>query len=256
MKKSKFTESQIAFILRQADEGTPITEVCRKAGISEATFYNCLQVDGYAAYNRLAKPERSNDVVLLAGCWAHVRRRFYELHANESSPFATRTIAAMAPLWQVEDEIRRSEPEHRCNIRQQRSRAIVQDLFALWDRELPRLSGKSKLAEAIRYAISQRTVLERFLADGRIEIDSNIVERLIRPQAITRKNALFAGSDGGGEHWAIIASLVETCKLNAIDPQLYLADVITKILNGHPNSQIDELLPWAYPVSQILSRVA
>ena len=104
-----------------------------------AGYRGILQVDGYAAYNRLAKPERTNDVVLLAGCWAHVRRRFYELHANESSPFATRIIEAMAPLWQIEDEIRSCNPEHRCTIRQQRSSAIADGLFALWERELPRL---------------------------------------------------------------------------------------------------------------------
>ena len=96
----------------------------------------------------------------------------------------------------------------------------------------------------------------RFLDDGRIEIDSNVVERTIRPIALNRKNALFAGSDGGGEHWAVIASLIETCKLNAIDPQTYLTDVITKIVNGHPNKQIDELLPWAYPASPTIRHVA
>ena len=104
----------------------------------------------------------------------------------------------------------------------------------------------AKLAEAIRYALSRWPGLTRFLDDGRVEIDSNVVERSIRPIALTRKNALFAGSDGGGEHWATIASLVETAKLNGVDPQAYLADVITRIVAGHPHSQIDDLLPWAY----------
>ena len=108
------------------------------------------------------------------------------------------------------------------------------------------VSQKSKLAEAIRYALSRWQGLTRFLDDGRVEIDSNVVERAIRPIALNRKNALFAGSDGGGEHWAVIASLVETCKLNAIDPQAYLGDVIARIVAGHPQSQIDDLLPWAY----------
>ena len=118
------------------------------------------------------------------------------------------------------------------------------------------ISQKTKLAEAIRYALSRWDGLIRFLDDGRIEIDSNVVERTIRPIALNRKNALFAGSDGGGEHWAVIASLIETCKLNAINPQTYLADVITKIVNGHPNSQIDDLLPWAYSAAPVLKRVA
>ena len=98
--------------------------------------------------------------------------------------------------------------------------------------------------------------LTRFLDDGRIEIDSNVVERTIRPIALNRKNALFAGSDGGGEHWAVIASLIETCKLVGTDPQIYLTDVINKIVNGHPNSRIDELLPWAYAGDNPLKHVA
>ena len=108
------------------------------------------------------------------------------------------------------------------------------------------ISQKTRLAEAIRYALSRWDGLCRFLEDGRVEIDSNIVERSIRPIALTRKNALFAGSDNGAETWAVIASLIETCKLVDVDPQAYLVDVLTKIANGHLNSRIDDLLPWAY----------
>lgn len=122
--------------------------------------------------------------------------------------------------------------------------------------KLALISQKTKLAEAIRYALSRWEGLTRFLDDGRIEIDSNVVERSIRPIALNRKNALFAGSDGGGQHWAVIASLIETCKLNGVDPHAYLADVISKIVNSHPNSRIDELLPWAYPAAQPLKNVA
>ena len=118
------------------------------------------------------------------------------------------------------------------------------------------ISQKTKLAEAIRYALSRWKGLTRFIDDGHIEIDSNVVERSIRPIALNRKNALFAGSDGGGEHWAIIASLIETCKLCNVDPQFYLADVITRIVNAHPNSRIDELLPWAYQTIPDLKAVA
>ncbi len=118
------------------------------------------------------------------------------------------------------------------------------------------ISQKTKLAEAIRYALSRWDGLTRFLDDGRIEIDSNVVERSIRPIALNRKNALFAGSDGGGEHWAVDASLIETCKLTGVDPQTYLTDVINKIVNGHPNSRIDDLLPWAYPAASTLRNVA
>lgn len=111
------------------------------------------------------------------------------------------------------------------------------------------ISQKSKLADAIRYALSRWEGLTRFIADGRIELDNNTVERSIRPITLNRKNTLFAGSDGGAEHWAIIASLVETCKLNDVDPLAYLTDALTRIVNGHPNSNIGELLPWAYCVT-------
>ena len=121
------------------------------------------------------------------------------------------------------------------------------DALQPWLRgKLALVSQKSKLAEAIRYTLARWAGLSRFLDDGRVEIDSNAVERAIRPIALNRKNALFAGSDGGGEHWATIASLIETAKLNGVDPYAYLADVITRIVAGHPQSQIDDLLPWAY----------
>src|SRR4051812_49177667 len=103
-----------------------------------------------------------------------------------------------------------------------------------------------RLADAIRYALSRWKGLTRFIDDGRVELDNNAVERAIRPIALNRKNALFAGSDGGADHWATVASLIETCKLNDVDPLAYLTDVLTRIVNGHPNSDIDKLLPWAY----------
>jgi hypothetical protein len=111
---------------------------------------------------------------------------------------------------------------------------------------LQTISQKGKLADAIRYVLARWRGLNRFVDDGTIEIDSNTVERSIRPITLTRKNALFAGSDGGAEHWAVVASLIETCKLNAIDPEAYLAHTITKIVQGHPQSRIDQLLPGNY----------
>jgi transposase len=113
------------------------------------------------------------------------------------------------------------------------------------------ISQKSKLATAIRYALSRWEGLTIFIEDGRIELDNNIVERSIRPIALNRKNALFAGSDGGAEPWATVASLIETCKLNAVDPLAYLIDVLTRIVNGHTNRDIDQLLPWAYATQEL-----
>ncbi|MET3584360.1 hypothetical protein ABID21_000452 [Pseudorhizobium tarimense] len=152
----------------------------------------------------------------------------------------------MAKLWQVEETVRGQSPDARVAARQETSNAVVTELFALWRRSLPRISGKSKLAEAIRYATSRRSIFERFLTDGRIELDSNIVERAIRPQAITRKNSLSAGSDGGGRTWATIATLLQTAKMNSVDPQAWLIQTLERIANGWPSSEIDALMPWNY----------
>ena len=143
-------------------------------------------------------------------------------------------------------DIRGRSADERRDARQARSRPIVEALEPWLRAKLVLVSQKSKLAEAIRYALSRWAGLCRFLDDGRIEIDSNVVERSIRPLALGRKNHLFAGSDGGAEHWAILASLVETCKLNGVDPAAYFNDVITRIVQGHPQSQIDQLMPWEF----------
>ena len=172
------------------------------------------------------------------------------------APIASEALERIAGLYAVENGIRGRSAEERRAVRQERSRLIIDDLEPWLRTKLALISQKSKLAEAIRYALSRWEGLTRFLNDGRIEIDSNVVERTIRPIALNRKNALFAGSDGGGEHWAVIASLIETCKLIGVEPHAYLADVITQIVNDHPNSRIDELLPWAYLAEPALRRVA
>jgi len=141
-------------------------------------------------------------------------------------------------------------------VRQERSHPIVAELEPWLRAKLALISKKSKLADAIRYALGRWEGLCRFLADGRVEIDSNTVERSIRPLALNRKNALFAGSDGGGDNWAVIATLIENCKLNGVEPHAYLADVLTKIVNGHRNSAVDDLLPWAYAATEPLKAVA
>ena len=205
-------------------------------------FTGVLQVDGYAGYKTLA----GKNAVSLAFCWSHVRRKFYDLAQAGPAPIASEALLRIAELYRIESDIRGRFAEERRDARQARSRPIVEALEPWLHAKLLLVSQKSKLAEAIRYALSRWAGLSRFLDDGRIEIDSNVVERAIRPIALNRKNALFAGSDGGAEHWAVVASLVETCKLNGVDPQAYLVDVITRIVAGHPQSQIDDLLPWAY----------
>jgi transposase len=215
-------------------------------------FKGVLQVDGYAGYRPLA--ERGE--VELAFCWSHVRRRFYELAVAGPAPIASEALERIAKLYAIESAVRGRSADERHTVRQKKSKPLVDDLQIWLRAKLELISQKTNLAEAIRYALSRWAGLTRFIDDGRIEIDSNVVERSIRPIALNRKNALFAGSDGGGEHWAIIASLIETCKLNGIDPQTYLADVIARIANGHSNGRIDQLLPWAYPAMPAIKHVA
>ena len=217
-----------------------------------AGFKGILQVDGYAGYRALA--ERGE--VQLAFCWAHVRRRFYELAAAGPAPIASEALERIAELYAVEAECRGRSADERRAFRQKKSRLLVEALEPWLQTKLGLISQKTKLAEAIRYALSRWEGLTRFLDDGRIEIDSNAVERSIRPIALNRKNALFAGSDGGGEHWAVIASLIETCKLCNVEPRNYLTSIIKRIVNGHPNSQIDDLLPSAYIAAPALRAVA
>ena len=210
-------------------------------------FAGVLQVDGYAGYKTLA----GRNAVSLAFCWSHARRKFYELAEAGPAPIASEALVRIAELYRIEGEIRGRSAEERRAARQAKIRPIVEALEPWLRAKLLLVSQKSKLAEAIRYALSRWAGLSRFLDDGRIEIDSNVVERAIKPIALNRKNALFAGSDGGGQHWATIASLVETAKLNGLDPQNYLADVIARIVAGHPQSQVDDLLPWAYATTQL-----
>src|SRR5436190_12817384 len=205
-------------------------------------FKGILQVDGYAGYTKLA--DRGD--VALAFCWAHMRRNFYELANPGPAPIASEALKRIAEFYAIEKDIRGCSAEERRLARQQKSRPLA-EVFERWLRaKLALISQKGRLADAIRYALSRWEGLTRFIDDGRIELDNNAVERSIRPIALNRKNALFAGSDGGAEHWAVVASLIETCKLNEVDPLAYMTDVLTRIVNGHLNSNIDQLLPWAY----------
>jgi transposase len=215
-------------------------------------FSGMLQVDGYAGYRALAETGQ----VQLAFCWAHVRRRFYEIAAAGPAPIATEALARIAALYAIETEIRGRPADERCAVRSQRAKPIVNDLKAWFETKLATVSQKSTIAEAIRYALSRWDGLSRFIEDGTIEIDSNTVERAIRPLALNRKNALFAGSDGGGEHWAILASLIETCKLNNVDPEAYLTDIFARLVAGHPINRLEELLPWNWAKAYQAQRAA
>lgn len=211
-----------------------------------AGFRGVLQVDGYAGYDALADAKRIGGPVTLALCWSHFRRRFYEIAKGGNAPIASEALVRIGALYAIETEIRGQDAATRRAARQARTRPLVDAMKPWFEEQLRRLPGRSPLAEAIRYGVHRWEGLCRFLDDGRIEIDTNTVERSIRPIALNRKNALFAGSDEGGTNWAIIASLIETAKLNGINPHAWLADTLTRLVNRWPVARIDELMPWAY----------
>ena len=211
-----------------------------------AGFSGVLQVDGYAAYDKLTDTKRIGGPVALAFCWSHFRRRFYDIAKGGNAPIASEALERIGKLYEIEAEIRGQSAGQRRSQRQARAKPLVEELRTWLDKQLASVSGRSPIAQAMRYGTSHWHGLVRFLDDGRIEIDSNTVERSIRPIALNRKNALFAGSDEGGANWAIIASLIETCKLNGVNPHAWLTDTLTKLVNGWPNARIDDLMPWAY----------
>jgi transposase len=214
-----------------------------------AEFTGVLQVDGYAGFNRVGSVE-------LAFCWAHVRRKFFDFHHATGSPIAAEALRRIAELYQIEARIRGRSPDDRARGRQAGSTPLVDAMKTWLEQELARVSAKSNLAEAIRYALRHWKGLGLFLKDGRVEIDSNTVERTIRPIKLGAKNHLFAGSDGGAESWAVIASLIQTAKLNDVEPFAYLRDVLERIVSGKTKvNQLSSLLPWAWKHSQASTAV-
>jgi transposase len=211
-----------------------------------AGYTGILQVDGYSVYKQLGAPTRTGGPVTLAYCWSHLRRKFYTVFVGGNAPIATEALARLKKLYEIEADIRGLPPEVRRNVRQQQSKPIVEALKPWFESCLAKVSKGGKLGKALRYGLRHWDGLCRFLDDGRIEIDSNCVERSIRGLALTRKNALFAGHDQGAMNWAMIASLLETCKLNQVDPLAWLTDVLTKLVNLWPASRIEELMPWSY----------
>ncbi len=207
-------------------------------------FSGVLQVDGYAGYNRLLK--RTDRQIQLAYCWAHARRKLHEVAKNSTAPIAEEGLKRIGELYRIEVDIRGQSSDERLAARQKRTVPRI-EAFELWlTGQRARVSGKSPLGEALRYIARFWQGLILFTSDGRIEIDNNAVERTMRPIALNRKNALFAGHDAGAKNWGIISSLIETAKLNKIEPHAYLTTTLQAILNGHKQSQIEQLLPWNY----------
>ena len=210
-------------------------------------FTGVVQVDGYAGYNGLIAPGRAGGPATLAFCFAHARRKFYDVHVATKSPIAAQALLRIAALYEIEERIRGKSAAERRATRQAKTRPLI-DALKIWlDARLAEISGKSGLAKAIRYALVHWAGLTRFVDDGRIEIDSNVVERSMRPIGLGRKNHLFAGSPRGGETWSILSSLINTAKLTQIDPQEYLTDILERIVAGSTKiNRLHELLPWEW----------
>ena len=215
-------------------------------------FRGTLQVDGYAGYSRLTRTARGNDVLTLAHCWSHARRKLKENFDASGSPIAEAGLKQIAEMYHVEAMIRGRSAEERLSVRQEMTAPLV-IAFGVWLAEKrARVSAKSRLGEKLTYIANHWQGLQVFLSDGRVEMDTNPVENRIRPLALTRKNALFAGHDEGAHAWARIASLIETAKINGVDPFAYLKTVLEALANGHKHSRLDDLLPWAFkPTSSL-----
>ncbi|MCH4541936.1 IS66 family transposase [Ochrobactrum sp. A-1] len=213
-------------------------------------FDGILQIDGYQGYNRLTKPSRKGgSPVQVAQCWAHARRKLKEIFDRDGSEIAAEGLRRIAEFYAIEADIRGISPGQRLSARQTRTAPLVAAFGEWLQAQRCKVSAKSRLGEKLAYIHNQWGGLQTFLMDGRVEIDSNRVENLIRPITLNRKNALFAGHDEGGIAWGRIASLIETCKINGVEPFAYLKATLTAIASGHPQSRLDDLLPWNFKTS-------
>ncbi len=222
----------------------------RKGVHAEALLASCrgfLHADGYAGFDKLyaALAPKGEPALIEVACWSHARRKFYDVHQATASPIALKALEQIAVLFAIEAAIRGRVPDDRAAARQEHAQPMLDGLRGFLDTSLARISGKSTLAKAIRYTLSRWTALTHFVADGRLEMSNNAAERGIRPLALGRKNYLFCGSDAGGQRAACLYTLIETAKMNGINPEAYLADLLARIAD-HPIRQIDTLLPWRW----------
>ena len=208
-----------------------------------AGWAGLMQADAYAGFGRLYDGARKPGPVIEAACWAHARRKLFELAQLSQAPIAVEAVRRIDALFAIEREINATTVETRQTVRQERAKPLVDDLHDWLREQRTRLSAKNELAKAIDYGLKRWAALTRFLDDGRLCLSNNAAERALRGIAVGRNNWTFAGSDAGGERAAAIYTLIETAKLNDVDPRAWLADVLAR-LHDHPAKRIAELLPW------------
>jgi transposase len=206
-----------------------------------AGYRGWVHADGYSGFNELYRKDETREVA----CLAHIRRKFVDIVQSQTSPIAEEAIRRIAGLYAVEKQARGQPPESRAALRQAHAAPILGELETWLQSQLPRISGKSELAKAIRYALTRLKKLRPYVDHGHLEADNNAAERAMKSVALGRKNYLFVGSEGGGKAAAIAYTLIETVKLNGIDPQAWLTDVLARIAD-HKINKIDELLPWTW----------
>jgi len=204
-------------------------------------FTGWLHADGYAGFEDLYRRGQIKEVA----CLAHIRRKFFDIHKAQGSGVAKEALERIAELYQIEASIRGDPPERRKSVWREYAAPLIDDLEAWLHTQLTQIPGKSALAGAIRYGLTRLKRLHPYLDDGHLSIDNNAAERGMRSIALGRKNFLFVGSDNGGRSAAIAYTLIETAKLNRVDPQAWLTDVLSRIAD-HKINRIDELLPWRY----------
>jgi hypothetical protein len=221
-----------------------------------ATFTGVLQADAYAGFGELYEaPANGTATIVEAACWAHARRKFFELQTVQPSPLATEALRRIGDLYAIEDDIRGLPPDVRRSERQARAGPKLAELNTWLRSTLTLVSKKGELAKAIRYVLSRWHAFVRYRDDGQVEIDNNAAERSLRGCALGRKNWLFAGSDAGGDRAAAIYSLLESAKLNGLDPEAYLRHVLERIAD-HPINRIEDLLPWNVVMPLTTDRLA
>ncbi len=232
---------------RRAEHAQALLEPCR----------GYLHADAFAGFNKLydPDPQTGQPRLIEVACWAHARRELFDEHANTKSPAAREALEQMGAIFATEREINGQPPEARLAVRQARIVPLLTALKDFYETTLNRISRKGTLAAAIRYRTNRWAALTIFTTDGRLEMTNNAAERAIRPLTLGGRNWTFLGSDTGADRAAVFYTIIQTCRLNEINPEEYLADLIARIAD-HPAKKLEELLPWNWRPQSARAAVA